>query len=237
MERNEEISSPSWLDSVMTLLAQSLRVDLSARERLITPLFFAAIILLLFSFAIPEQDPNLRSRMMVAESQLAIFFALQIAFSRAFESERIDRVFDHLRLVPIESSAFISAKILHVVLIGAITMAFTGILSVILQGQELAVLADPIVLGGSFLTLLGLSGLGVLLAAITLRADGHQILFPLLYFPLSVPVLLSSTEALVLWLERHSWDDTLRGWSVILIAFDAIYLTMAILLGAETEPS
>jgi heme exporter protein B len=224
-----------WGYSVRELLAQSLRVDFSSRDRLITPVFFAAIILLLFSFAIPEAEPSMRSRVMVAESQLAIFFALQIALSRAFEAERVDRVYDHLRLSPIASSAFITAKLLHVIFIGGFTVLCTALMAVLLQGQDPSIVADPIILGAGVLTLLGLTGLGVLVAAITVRAEGHQILFPLIYFPLSVPVLISSTEALTQWIETHQWNDTLRGWSVVLIAFDAIYLTMAVLLGAEAE--
>ena len=230
---NQE-KSGTWLSNVQTLVFHSLRVDLSSKERLITPVFFAAIVLLLFSFAIPEQDPTLRSRMIVAQSLLAIFFALQIAFSRAFESERVDRVFDYIRLSPISSSAFIVAKLAHVLLIGAGTMVCTGAMAIILQGQELSMLTDPVVIGASLLTLLGLSGLGVLLAAVTLRAEGHQIIFPLLYFPLSVPVLLCASESLVQWLETHQWNETMRGWSIMLIAFDAIYLTLTIMLGAES---
>jgi len=225
----------SWFDSVATLLRQSLRVDISYPERLITPLFFAAIVLLLFSFAIPEQDTTIQPRMVIAQTQLAIFFALQLTFSRAFESERSDRVFEHLRLAPIDSSAFTVSKILHVLIIGSLTMICTAVLSIILQGQDLAVITDPIFVGASILALVGLAGLGVLLAAITLRADGQAILFPLLYFPLSVPVLLSSTEALAAWMERRVWTDSLRSWSTILIAFDAIYLTLAILLAPEGE--
>lgn len=227
-------TSGSWRQSVATLLTQSLRVDFSAKERLITPVFFAAIILLLFSFSIPEQPPQMRSRMMVAESMLAVFFALQIGFSRAFEAERTDRVFDQIRLSPVDGSAFIVAKLLHVLLIGGGTTFFTLGLSLLLQGQDLSLIFDPVVLGGFLLTLFGLAGLGVLLAAITLRAEGQQVLFPLLYFPLSVPVLLSASEALVQWLEVRKWDETMRGWSIILLAFDAIYLTMTVLLGTES---
>lgn len=227
--------TPRWIDTVFHLLRQSLRVDISSRERLITPLFFAAVILLLFSFAIPEQDPSLRNRMLVAQTHLAIFFALNLSFSRAFESESTDRVFEHIRMSPIDSSAFIVSKVLHVLCVGGLTMLCTGVLSIILQGQDLAVIADPVVLGVAFLTLVGLSGLGVLLAAITLRADGQAVLFPLLYFPLSVPVLLCSTEALAFWIERHVWSETMRGWTTLLVAFDAIYLTMAILLGPESD--
>jgi heme exporter protein B len=229
--------SPTWTRTVLNLLEQSLRIDFSAKERVITPVFFAAIILLLFSFAIPEQPPEIRSRMMVAESLLAVFFAMQIALSRTFEAERTDRVFDHIRLSPIDSSAFIAAKMIHVLLVGGGVTLCTLVLALILQGQDFSFIGDPVVLAGCILTLLGLSGLGVLLAAITLRADGQQVLFPLLYFPLSVPVLLCSSEAIVHWLETKKWDDTMGGWSIMLLAFDAIYLTMTMLLGAESVDS
>jgi heme exporter protein B len=225
---------PSWLQSTLVILRHSLRIDIAAKERLITPVFFAAIILLLFSFAIPEQPPEIRSRMMVAESLLAIFFAMQIALSRTFEAERQDKVFEHLRLSPVDSTAFILAKLLHVLLVGSGVSFFTLLLSLILQGQDFSIVTDPVVLGGCFLTLLGLTGIGVLLAAITLRADGQQIIFPLLYFPLSIPVLLCASEALIQWLDTHKWDDTMRGWATMLIAFDAIYLTMTLLLGSES---
>jgi heme exporter protein CcmB len=227
--------APRSIDTIYNLLAQSLKVDISSPERLVTPIFFAVVVLLLFSFALPDQDPSLQKRMMIAQTQMAIFFALQLTFSRAFESERTDKVFEHLKMSPIDASAFVISKILHVMFVGGLTMLATAGLSVILQGQDLALILDPVVLGAFFLALLGLSGVGVLLSAVTLRADGQAILFPLLYFPLSVPVLLSSTEALAAWVERPVWTETMRGWSTILIAFDAIYLTMAILLAPESE--
>ena len=85
-----KLTSPRWSDTVYKLLAQSLKVDMSSPERLVTPIFFAVVVLLLFSFAIPEQDPSIQVRMMIAQTQMAIFFALQLTFSRAFESERTD---------------------------------------------------------------------------------------------------------------------------------------------------
>jgi len=235
MPESTASKEPRWLETVRTLFLQSIRVDMSSPERLITPLFFAVVILLLFSFAIPELDTSIESRVMVAQTQIAIFFALQLTFARAFESERHDRIFEHLKLSPIPASAFIVGKMLHVLFIGALTMLSTAFMSTILQGQDIGLMFDPIKLAVASLSLLGLTGLGVLLAAITLKADGQAILFPLLYFPLAVPVLLSSTEAIALWLERPVWSETMRGWITILAAFDAIYLTMAILLAPESD--
>ena len=216
-----------------TLIRQFLRNEFAASERLLTPLFFGAVVLLLFAFTIPEPPPELRIRMFVAQCLISTFFALQIGLSRAFEVESQDRVFDMIRTQPVDGIAFVLAKFAHVVLVGGSTLIMTSAVSMILQGQKLSLFADPVVLGLGVLMLVGLSGLGVLLSAVTLRAQARQILFPLLYFPLSTPVLIASAESLCRWLEKPVWDETMRGWMIMLLAFDVIYVTLTALLGAD----
>lgn len=216
-----------------TLIQQFLKNEFAASERLLTPLFFGAVVLLLFAFTIPEPPPELRIRMFVAQCLVSTFFALQIGLSRAFEVESQDRVFDLIRTQPVNGVAFIAAKFFHVLLVGASTLIMTSAISIILQGQKLSLFADPVILGLGFLMLAGLSGLGVLLSAVTLRAQARQILFPLLYFPLSTPVLIASAESLCRWLEKPLWDETMRGWMIMLVAFDVIYVTLTLLLGAD----
>lgn len=220
--------------TLQTLMKHFIRSEFAAVERLLTPLFFGAVVLLLFAFTVPEPPPELRTRMFVAQALVSTFFALQIALSRAFEMESQDRVFDMIRTQPIDAVAFIFAKFCHVLLVGGATLIMTAAFSILLQGQPISLFADPMLLGFGFMMLAGLSGLGVLLAAITLRAQARQILFPLLYFPLSTPVLIASSEGLCQWLERPVWNETLRGWFIMLAAFDVIYVTLTLLLGADT---
>lgn len=226
--------SISWHRAVYVILKRSLEIDFSSKEKIITPVFFATIILIMFSFAFPEQDPSLNSMVLIAQSQLSVFFGLQIAFSRAFDSERIDRLFDYIRMMPIVPSAFLVAKMLHVFLTSILTMAMTTVLAVILQGRDLSLAFNPTFTAINVATVTGLVGLGVLLASITLKAEAQQILFPILYFPLSVPVFLASTEAQRIWTADHVWNPTINGWMVILLAFDAMYLSLAFLLGSES---
>lgn len=220
-----------------TLIQQFLRNELAAPERLLTPLFFGAVVLLLFAFTIPEPPPEMRIRMFVAQCLVSTFFALQIGLSRAFETESQDRVFDMIRTQPVDGVAFITAKFFHVLLVGGSTLIMTSVVSIIMQGQKLSLFADPVIMGMGVLMLAGLSGLGVLLSAVTLRAQARQILFPLLYFPLSTPVLIASAEGLCRWLEQPIWDETQRGWMIMLGAFDVIYITLTLLLGADAVTS
>lgn len=230
---------PQW-PAFKTLLKHFMRVEFSARERLITPLFFGAIVLLLFAFTLPDQAGEWRIRMIVAQCLISSFFALQITLSRAFEVEGQDRVFDMIRVSPVHGTAFITAKLTHVTLIGTTTMVLTVAAAALFQGFDAAGFLHPLTLILGLLTVLGLSALGVLLSAITMRAQAKQVLFPLLYFPLSTPVLISASEFLCQFLEKPVWDETTRGWFIMLAAFDAIYVTLAVLLGADavsTEPS
>ena len=215
------------------LLKHFMHQEFAARERVITPLLFAAVILLLFAFTLPEPPPEWQVRMLVAQCLISSFFALQIALSRAFESESQDRVFDMLRTSPLNGTAFITAKLTHVIIMGAATLLMTVVITSTMQGFSPPGLSHPASLAMGVLTLVGLSSLGVLLAVITLKAQAKQVLFPLLYFPLCTPVLIAGSEFLCRFLEKPVWDDTSQGWFIVLAAFDVIYLTLAVLMGSD----
>jgi heme exporter protein B len=89
------------------------------------------------------------------------------------------------------------------------------------------------VIGIALLALAGLASLGVLLSAMTLKANSRQILYPLLYFPLTTPVLLAAIQSSILILQKGAFPDTARPWVGLLLGFDAIYLTLGILLYPE----
>jgi ABC-type transport system involved in cytochrome c biogenesis permease component len=209
------------------------KIEFASRERLLTPMLFSAVVLLLFAFIMPEAPQEWQLRMLVAQGMIGSFFAIQIALSRAFEAESQDRVFDMIRVSPVNSSAYIGAKIVHLALFGWITYFLTLLMASVLQGLSPPSLWSIPCLGVGALVVLGLSALGLLIGLITLKAQTKQILFPLIYFPLCTPVLIASSEFLSAYLENPVWNEFSRGWMILLLAFDAIYLTLAWLMGSE----
>jgi heme exporter protein B len=218
------------------LVGQGLRAELADRERIISPVLFAVTMLLLFAFAVGEVDPSLKPRLYLAQTFLTAFFALQISFSRLFEPDRQDRVFDLVRTYPVSHTAWFLAKYTLVMLLGGLVLAPTLVFGAFLHQTAKVQLFSWSVCGIAFLALAGLAALGVLLSAMTLKANARQIIYPLLYFPLTTPVLLAAVQASLLQLEPQAagpGGSPSTAWLGLLAAFDVIYFTLGILLFTE----
>ena len=76
----------------------------------------------------------------------------------------------------------------------------------------------------------GLSSMGVLLSTLTYSAKGRESIFPILYFPLTIPILLASIQASLAFISGSSdaWN-----WFGIIGGFDIIYFTLGSLLFGE----
>ena len=219
------------------LFRQGLQAELSDKERILSPLLFALTVLLLFSFAFADIDPTLVKKVFVAETYLTVFFALQITFARVFEPDRDDKVFELMRSYPVSRPAWFLAKYLLVFLVGTLVLVPTMLAAAILNRTDLGALVQPEIIQVAFLTLAGLSALGVLVSALTLKAAGRQILYPILYFPLTIPVLLAAVEASSQFLETGVISEQYNAWLGLLTGFDVIYFTLGITVFGEIVDS
>ncbi|TWW09985.1 hypothetical protein E3A20_08900 [Planctomyces bekefii] len=215
------------------ILTQGIKAELADLERLISPVLFAITMLLLFAFAIGEVDETLRAHMYLAETFLTLFFALQLAFSRLFEPDRQDRVFDMMRSYPVSHTSWFLAKYILVIVMGLTTLIPTMLFGAFINQTARTPLFSWSVLGIASLALAGLAALGVLLSALTLKATARQMLYPLIYFPLTTPVLLAAVQASLTVMEKSPDAGLTRSWLGLLLAFDVIYLTLGILLYSE----
>lgn len=227
------MKTPGSFAQFKILLSNGIKSELSDLERLISPLLFALTILIMFSFAIGEVDPDVRIKFFVAQIFLTTFLALQISFSRVFEPARTDKVFDLLRTYPISYTSWFMAKYVLVILLGLTVALPTILIGSILAGSALANVSVWGLIPVAALAIMGLSALGVLLAAITMKAQARQILYPLLYFPMTAPVLLTSIQVSLTYLETGKFTSATDSWFLLLGSFDVIYVTLGILLFSE----
>ncbi len=216
------------------LLRQSIQVELASSERWLSPLLFAMTILILFAFAFGRVVPQFLPQMFIAATFLTAFFSLQIAFSRILEPDMQDKVFDQLRSYPVSPSAWFLGKYVLVLLLGVLILAPTLVLSNLFLNEGRENLLSGSVFVIAFLALLGLGAIGVLLSTMMLRSNAKQILYPLLYFPLTTPVLLSAVEAT----RAHIVDGTsleklMSSWLGLLVIFGIMYFTLGLLLFGE----
>jgi heme exporter protein B len=75
----------------------------------------------------------------------------------------------------------------------------------------------------------GFCALGTITSAITLRARARELLLPLVLFPLMVPVILATIRCMESILRVGEFGDALP-WLRLLLGFDAIFVTMGVLI-------
>jgi heme exporter protein B len=216
------------------LLHQSIQAEWASAERWLSPLLFALTMLLLFSFAFGRVEPAFIPQLFVAANFLTAFFALQIAFSRVLEPDMQDRVFDQLRSYPLSPTAWFLSKYLLVLMIGLMILGPTLVLAdLFINESTISFLSLPL-FAIAACSLIALGALGVLLSTMMLRSNARQILYPLLYFPLTTPVLLAAVESSkALLIEQHSLSQLLSTWLGLLVISGIMYFTLSLLLFGE----
>ncbi len=208
-----------------------LRLEFSNKERICSSFLFAAVILVVT--AVCFATPGIASaRVLVAEIYLAFFLAMQISCLRIFEFEQRDGVYDLLRTYPLNSEIWYLSKLVVFIIISLMFLLPLLLLAFIFNAHS-DYGAFLFVLGIAALALVGQAALGVLLTTIVLRAHGRNILYPLTYFPLTVPLLIGAAETSYAYLENGGMDESQVKWITLLIGMDIVYLTLGLLLFGE----
>ena len=79
------------------------------------------------------------------------------------------------------------------------------------------------------LATLGFTSVGTLFSALAMNIRARDIMLPILFLPLVVPVIIGAVETTTCVLAGGPWSDMLT-WLEIMIAFDIIYLVVATLM-------
>jgi len=179
----------SYAGDVATLLRKDLRLELRARETLPAMAIFVLAALTVFHFALPSGSSDLAADGLL---WIAILFTALLGLSRAFVAEREQGVLDGLVMSPCDRSAIWLAKALSaltfLVLVEAIALPAFGVFfsPVSLTTVAAVALAD-----------VGLCTVGTLLAAMAVASRTRELLLPLLFLPLALPIVVGGVGASV----------------------------------------
>jgi heme exporter protein B len=211
----------------VVLLNKELRTEFRTRELLATTLVFVLMVLVLFSFTFDPTSAESR-RFGPGLLWLALLFAASLMLHSSFTREQANDTLAALRMAPMDPFSILAAKIMANFCF--LLVAEAVLLPVFAALYNLAILP---VLGRICLVLvlgtLALATVGTVFSAISSQARMREVLLPLLLLPLLAPALIASTEATV-----GLFEDPVglsRTWTVMLAAFDVIFLTVTWLFG------
>lgn len=178
-----------YLGDVRALARKDLLLELRARDTLPAMLIFVVAVFVVFHFSLPSSSSDLAASGLL---WVAIVFTALLGLGRAFVPEREQRVLDGLVLAPSDRSAIWLAKALA-------TFAFLAVAEVValpvfalffhaVGGATVAavVLAD-----------VGICAVGTFVGAMAVVTRARDLLLPLLFLPLAIPILIGGVGASV----------------------------------------
>jgi len=209
------------------LLWKDLLLEIRRRDSLLTMFFFGVLLLFVFHFSF-DPSPEKVAEMAPALLWLAFLFTGTLGLAQLFQAERENHCLDALLLAPLDRGALFLAKtgfnLILMVLVELVVMPLFWILFNLHSWNLLPRLF--------LVTLLGTVGfcvLGTIMSAITLRARARELLLPLVLFPLMIPVILAAIRCMENVVRVGEFGDALP-WLRLLLSFDAIFLTLGVLI-------
>lgn len=179
----------NYLADVATLARKDLLLELRARDTLPAMLLFVFSTLVVFHFVLPGGSSELAATGLL---WVALVFTALLGLSRCFAAEREQGVIDGLVLAPSDRSAIWLAKTLSI-------LVFLGLAELVALPAFALFFGDvggPLVAGVA-LADLGIAAVGTLLAAVAAASRARELLLPLLFLPLAIPIVIGGVGASV----------------------------------------
>jgi heme exporter protein B len=199
-----------YIRDASALARKDLLLELRGRETLPAMALFAVGSLVAFRFALPAEQEEAALGLL----WIAILFTALLGLVRAYVPEREQRVIDGLVLAPCDRSAIwvgkLVATLAFLVLVEAVALpAF----AVFFQGIDAATIAAVV------LADVGICAVGTLLAAMAAAGRARELLLPLLFLPLALPIVVGGVGATIS-------DDPAR-YLGFLALYDALFAILA----------
>jgi heme exporter protein B len=226
---SSQTSSPagSWTGLVLSHLRKDLRIEWRSREAINSMLFFALLVVVLFSMAF---DPTQATSREIAGGVLCVatLFASVSALNQAWAREIRHQVLDALRMTPSDGAALFLAKVLA-------NFLFVSLVQLVL-GPIFFIFYNLHPLGNAWLLLLvvplgtwALVSNGTFFAALSIRSRNRELLLPLILFPIFLPALLAMVLSVKTILTGDNSDPNFL-WIKLLCGYDILFTTISLLL-------
>jgi heme exporter protein B len=177
----------NYLRDVGTLARKDLLLELRARDTLPAMLLFVVATFVVFHFALPTGSSDLAASGLL---WVAIVFTALLGLGRAFVPEREQRVLDGLVLAPCDRSAiWLGKSIATLAFLGAAEVVALPVFALFFHGLRASTIAAVV------LADLGICAVGTFLGAMAVATRARDLLLPLLFLPLAIPIVIGGVGA------------------------------------------
>lgn len=192
-------------------------------------LTFAILILVIFNFALRLTPQTILS---LAPGILWITFIFSgiLGLTRLFVLEQENDTINGILLSPVSrENIYLSKVISTFIFISASELIIIPLFSVLFNVP----LFDFLIFGVILLTTIGFSSIGTFFSAIATNTKSREIMMPMLFVPIVVPIIIAAVISTGTLLEGGGWND-ISKWVQLIVVFDILSLVFSMLAFEQT---
>ena len=160
-------------------------------QRVLSPVLFSIAMIIFGNFAFNQFAGKERLPVFIGFILVACFFSLNMNLASCFEPENQDGVFTKMRTSGINRYTWFISKSIQTIFTASLTVILSLLAGSFFVADASQVLLSTNFILGFLLVIFSLCPLGVLLSAVLSSTNMQQILFTLLFLPISLPLLIA----------------------------------------------
>ena len=219
------MSSPGFSAVLSATLTKDLRLEWRSKDAINSMLFFALLVVVIFSFAF-ELSAEESRRIAGGLMWVALLFAAVVALNQTWARELRNQVLDAYRLSPAPPESLFLAKAIGNFLFVILLELLMAPLFVVFYNLRSVGPVYELILASVFGTW-ALVVNGTFFAAMSIRTRSREVMLPLILFPISIPALLAMVTATTATLTGES---SARLSLVFLAVYDIVFTIVGLFL-------
>ena len=206
---------------VVGLVWKDILLELRTKDIVVSVLVFSILVIVIFNFAV---DPTPQVVALVAPGVLwvAFVFGGVLGLTRSFALEKDSGNLRGLMLAPVSRDAIFFGKMLASFLFMLLVEVVVFPVFAVLFNFSLL---EPALLPVAVLATIGITTIGTVFSAMAVNTRAREVMLPLLFLPVAVPLIIAAVETTGLVLREGDLGD-MALWLPLLAAFDAIFLVV-----------
>ncbi len=215
----------NFIRNSLAITWKDLISEMRTKEIVFTVLVFTLLVIVIFNFTTGFTQEMID---VAAPGLLWATFSFSgvLSLNRTFVKEKENGCLDALMASPISREAIYIGKVMG----SAIFMLAIELIAIVLFSFlfNINVFRFPILVI-TLLATIGFSAVGALFAALSTNTRAREMVLPILFLPVVLPLVISAVKASERVLAGKSWGE-LSPWLPMIIAFDVIFTSISFIV-------
>ena len=206
---------------MIIIVWKDLLLELRSKDLVASIVVFGLLVVIVFNFAL-NNTPGRSEELAPGILWAAFAFSAILAMNRAFVRDQEQGGLEGLLISPVSRDAiFLGKALTSLIFMLLVEAVLLPVYAVMLDFSALSWYLMLII----FLGTLGFAVVGTLFSAMAVQTRSREIMLPVLFFPVLLPVIIASVEAST----RAIGGETFIGlgrWLPLIAVFDALFLVI-----------